>query len=259
MKGIFLSVILLAVHTYSFGALVITSTAALSSGASMSWTTLDINEAHRNESACDLYYCKYGIMMRYWGSLALNGAVSPFNNVFSVGIKNGTTWAEAQAVFTQRFGRSGSNKWTSWTWHPTKWEVCVGRMPSLPVSPASDLVLQNPSDCSLIPPISVSCSVKNKVDIDHGTLSASAVHGAKGTAVANLSCTSRAKVRVRFLPRIVKMGGGITSTISIDEIQDGDVIDVDSMTNLTFVSQLSSSGATIGAHQGSSVVIFDII
>ena len=259
MKKIFLAVMLLAVHTYSFSALVITSTAPLYLGASTSWTTLDINEAHRNESACDLSFCVYGITMRYWGSLAPNGAAAAFNNKLTVSIKNGTTWAEAQALFTQKFGRSGSDEWTNWNWSVTKWEVCVGRLPRAGSNYATDLVLQNPSDCTLIPPIGVSCSVKNKVDIDHGTLSASAVHGSKGTAVANLSCTSRAKVRVRFLPRIIKMGGGITSTISIDEIQDGDVIDVDSMTNLTFVSQLSSSGATIGAHQGSGVVIFDII
>lgn len=207
-------------------------------------------------------FCKYGIMMYHSTKIGIDNRVSA---IFGYGapdisrmisVPRNMTWSQAAKAFIEAHGASGASIWYRWAWRPQFWELCIG---AGMVSPQrKPPFLSSNNTCQTIPPSPTACNVDGRADIVHGLISSDKINGHKASTLLYMNCTAPAEVKLRILPEKIDLGGGVTSQVTVNGVGNGGIISSTGNTTLTVQSQLSSTGASPGAHVGSGVILFDV-
>lgn len=174
-------------------------------------------------------------------------------------VPNGTTAAQAQAVWAAKYGTSGS-------WSVNNWAtaISISTCFGMAIWPSENYALSDfivGSSCATPPPVDLSCTTSGKVTIDYGTLDGSKLNGATASTNLSFTCNQAATAAIKLNDSVIDLGrkGDLTAAISINgkDLASGSDVAVKSGTvTTTITSTLKAKGTpAAGAFEGSGVLI----
>ncbi|MFC0226485.1 hypothetical protein [Serratia aquatilis] len=230
-------------------------------GATVEWSSIELPENNNVIPCAGHQLCVYGVFVYF-----LSGLNDKRTDVFSIDrdqyrrtirVYAGMTWSQAAEAFIRTYGPSGRSGPSIWAWQPKFWQLCMaaGYTATVTIGPP---YLASGGTCQTIPQVPTACNVEGRADIVHGLISSDKINGHKASTLLYMNCTAPAEVRLRILPEKIDLGGGVTSQVTVNGLGNGGIISSTGNTTLTVQSQLSSTGASPGAHVGAGVIMFDV-
>lgn len=180
--------------------------------------------------------------------------------MLAVRVNNMTTWADASAAFIRAHGASGGSQ-GQWLDIPNEWAICF--MAGIDGAGTATGSIPPGTQCTNIPPVPNTCEVTGaQPEIDHGTQTAVAAHGAIGVATVNVECTRPSTIRFRTVDGIdrIELMNGLHTTLSVDQMRLGTPITVSAGVQTHEIrSTLDVTGTPSGAYNKNAVIIIDIL